>query len=250
MRPGGEQLLSSLFLVRHGQAGTRDSYDSLSDLGRSQSRLLGEYLLSQGLTFSAAYSGGLERQKQTAAEVASAYEQAGISFPPATVDCGLDEFDLTRVYREIAPQLAEINGEFRDQYDEMRRQIKQNIGVHDASVHRRWWPCDSLMVEAWISGKFQYAGESWEGFHERVSTCGLKLCGASPEGNVLIFTSATPTGVLTAMALGAPVERVRSLAGVLYNSSYTLLRRRADRLHLFQFNAIPHLTTPDLRTHR
>jgi len=239
-----------LFLVRHGQAGTRDSYDSLSDLGRSQSRLLGEYLVAQGLTFSAVYSGGLERQSQTAAEVSAAYEKAGVPFPVATVDCGLDEFDLSRVYREIGPQLAEINVEFRNQYDEMRRQIKQNAGIQDAAVHRRWWPCDSLMVEAWISGKFHYAGESWEGFHERVSRCWVKLCGASPEDNVLAFTSATPTGVLTALALGAPVERVRSLAGVLYNSSYTWLRRRADRLHLFQFNAVPHLTTPELRTHR
>ncbi len=242
--------MSSLFLVRHGQAGTRDSYDSLSNLGRSQSRLLGEYLLAQGLKFSAAYSGGLERQRQTAAEVASAYEKAGTSFPVARVDCGLDEFDLTRVYREIGPQLAATNVEFRNQYDEMRRQVKQNLGVQDAAVHRRWWPCDSLVVEAWISGTFRYAGESWEEFHQRVSSCCLKLCDASPEGDVVVFTSATPTGVLTAMALGAPVERVRSLAGVLYNSSYTWLRRRADRLHLFQFNAVPHLTTPELRTHR
>jgi broad specificity phosphatase PhoE len=239
-----------LFLVRHGQAGTRDLYDSLSDLGRDQSRRLGEYLVAQGFKFSAVYSGGLERQKQTAAEVASAYERAEVPFPSAIVDCGLDEFDLTRVYREIGPQLAEINVEFRDQFDEMRRQIKQNAGVQDAAVHRRWWPCDSLIVEAWISGRFRYAGESWEGFHERVSSCGLKLCDESPDANLLAFTSATPTGVLTAVALGAPVERIRSLAGVLYNSSYTWLRRRADRLHLFQFNAVPHLTTPELRTHR
>jgi len=242
--------LSSLFLVRHGQAGTRDSYDSLSELGRSQSRLLGEYLVAQGLKFSAVYSGGLERQKQTAAEVSAAYEKAGIPFPVPMVEGGLDEFDLTRVYREIGPQLAEIDAEFRRQYDEMRRQIKQHAGVQEAAVHRRWWPCDSRIVEAWISGSFHYAGESWPGFHERVSNCCLKLWGTTPEDNVLAFTSATPTGILTAVALGAPMERVRSLAGVLYNSSYTWLRRRADRLHLFQFNAVPHLTTPELRTLR
>jgi broad specificity phosphatase PhoE len=212
--------------------------------------LLGEYLAAQGLKFSAVYSGGLERQKQTAAEVSRAYETAGVPFPSATVDAGLDEFDLTGVYREIGPQLAEINTEFRDQYDEMRRQIKQNPGIQNASVHRRWWPCDSLIVEAWISGKFSYGGESWQGFHERVSNCCLKLWDSSPDKNVLAFTSATPTGILTAVAMGAPIERARSLAGVLYNSSYTWLRRRGDRFHLFQFNAVPHLTTSELRTHR
>jgi len=37
---------------------------------------------------------------------------------------------------------------------------------------------------------------------------------------------------------------------VLYNSSYTTLRWRDGRLQMFQFNAVPHLTTPELRTFR
>src|SRR2546421_7898786 len=74
-------LMSSVYLVRHGQAGTRDSYDSLSELGRRQSRLLGEYLLSQGIEFTAAYSGALLRQQQTAVEISTAYARATLPFP-------------------------------------------------------------------------------------------------------------------------------------------------------------------------
>src|SRR5216683_5141868 len=59
--------MSSVYLVRHGQAGTRDSYDSLSELGQRQSLLLGEYFLSQGIEFTAAYAGTMLRQQQTAA---------------------------------------------------------------------------------------------------------------------------------------------------------------------------------------
>jgi hypothetical protein len=37
---------------------------------------------------------------------------------------------------------------------------------------------------------------------------------------------------------------------VLHNASYTMLRLRGQDLRLFSFNAVPHLNTPDLRTHR
>jgi hypothetical protein len=40
------------------------------------------------------------------------------------------------------------------------------------------------------------------------------------------------------------------LAAVLYNTSYTIVRLQEKQLRLFAFNAIPHLLTPDLRTHR
>ena len=54
--------MSVLYLVRHGQAGTREDYDSLSHLGRTQARLLGEYFKAQEISFAAAYSGSLARQ--------------------------------------------------------------------------------------------------------------------------------------------------------------------------------------------
>jgi hypothetical protein len=36
----------------------------------------------------------------------------------------------------------------------------------------------------------------------------------------------------------------------LHNASYTVLRLREEQLQLFMFNAVPHLTAPELRTHR
>jgi broad specificity phosphatase PhoE len=43
--------LSFLYLFRHGQAGTRDRYDALSDVGRKQAELLGEYLSRERVEF-------------------------------------------------------------------------------------------------------------------------------------------------------------------------------------------------------
>ena len=242
--------MSSVYLVRHGQAGTRDSYDSLSDLGRRQSRLLGEFFLSQGIEFAVVYSGAMSRQQQTAAEVSMAYTEAGVPFPEIIIDSDWNEFDLAQVYREIGPLLCEEDPEFRSEYEEMRRQVSESAGVHDAEVHRRWRPCDTKMVEAWIAGRFPYSGETWHQFRERLAARRLKLSDAPPQANILAFTSATPTGILTGLALDASDQRVRQLAGVLLNASYTVLRQRGEHLRLFQFNAVPHLTTPELRTHR
>ena len=47
--------MSVLYLIRHGQAGTREHYDTLSELGRAQARLLGEHLAAQGVRFDRAY---------------------------------------------------------------------------------------------------------------------------------------------------------------------------------------------------
>ena len=242
--------MSSVYLVRHGQAGPRDSYDSLSELGRRQSRLLGEYFLAQRIEFAAAYSGAMLRQQQTAAEVSTAYTKAGVPFPEIIIDNDWNEFDLAQVYREIGPLLCAADPEFRTEYEEMRRQITESAGVHDAEVHRRWRPCDTEIVEAWIAGRFPFGGETWSQFRERVVACRLKLSDAPRQANILVFTSATPTGILTGLALDAPDARVRQLAGVLLNASYTVLRQRGEHLQLFQFNAAPHLAAPELRTHR
>jgi broad specificity phosphatase PhoE len=242
--------LSNVYLVRHGQAGTREAYDSLSELGRRQSQLLGEYFLSQGIEFSAAYAGTMLRQQQTAAEVSAAYLKAAIPFPEIVSDIQWNEFDLAQVYREIAPLLCEEDPAFRTEYDDMRQQVKQSAGVHEAQVHRRWRPCDTKIVEAWIANRFPYSGETWKQFYERVAACRLQLSALPREANILAFTSATPTGILTGLALDVTDGRVRQLAGVLYNASYTLLRQRGEHSQLFQFNAVPHLTAPELRTHR
>jgi len=242
--------LSSLYLVRHGQAGTRDAYDSLSELGRQQSRLLGEYFLSQGIEFTAAYSGTMRRQQQTAAEVTTAYSQAAIPFPKIIVDSQWNEFDLAQVYREIGPLLCAADPGFRSEYEELRQQVKQSSGAHDALVHRRWRPCDTKIVDAWIAGTFPYSGETWNQFRERVTACRLRLNAVPRQASILVFTSATPTAILSGLALDITDERVRQLAGVLYNASYTILRQRDEHLRLFQFNAVPHLAAAELRTHR
>jgi len=252
--------LSTVYLVRHGQAGTRDAYDSLSELGERQARLLGEHFISQGIRFAAAYAGALTRQQQTAGQIGAAYAGAGVGFPTVRVDSGWDEFDLVRVYREIAPLLAADDPEFLHEYDEMREQVRVSQGVHGARIHRRWMPCDTKVVEAWLSGRYPYGGETWDQFRERVAACRLKMLDThennarqkndARQENILVVTSATPLAIWTGLSLEISDERIMRLAGAVYNASYTILRLRKEQLRLFTFNAVPHLAAPGLCTHR
>ena len=250
MSTAGVSDLSNVYFVRHGQAGTRDAYDSLSELGRRQARLLGEHLVSQRVEFAAAYVGALKRQQQTAAEVSAAYADAGLAFPDLDVDRGWDEFDFHHIYNELAPLLCEEDAEFRREHEEVGEQMRASAGAHDAEVHRRWRPSDTKVVEAWAGGRYPYGGETWEQFVSRVSACRLRDGGARPRENVAVFTSATPTAIWTGRALGVEDGRVRRLAAVLENTAYTVLQLRAGEMLLLTFNAVPHLNRPELRTRR
>lgn len=240
--------MSFLYFFRHGQAGTRDNYDSLSELGERQAALLGSYLASQRIEFRAAYSGSMQRQRRTGAAVARAYEQAGFEFPPVEVHPEWNEFDLDHVYGEMAPQIAAEDEEFAREYEAMLAEVQANQGLPDAEVHRKWAPCDVQVVDAWIRSRYEYSGESWDAFRARVATHRDSLHGA--EGNVAIFTSATPTAIWTGLALDIHDLRILPLAGALYNSSITVLRLRAGQLRLFSFNSVPHLVEAATRTHR
>lgn len=238
--------MSRVYLIRHGQAGTRDAYDSLSTLGRRQARLLGEYFASQGFRFVAAYAGELSRHRQSAEEARAGY---GAEFPELTIDSGWNEFDLDRMYQELAPQLCAGDAHFRREYEAMRQLVHAGA-EHGDSVHRRWLPCDTAVVNAWIAGTHRYGGETWEEFQQRVLSCRARTHFTDRQNNVAVFTSATPIAIWAGLALDIQDARVMKLAGVLNNASFSMLRLRNDDLRLFNFNATPHLASPELRTFR
>ena len=238
--------MSSLYLMRHGQAGLRHRYDTLSDLGHAQARRLGEYLVAQNINFHAVYSGELSRQQETACEVASAFQRAGRAMPEIQIDRNWNEFDLDMVYKAIAPRLSADDSEFQAEHEKLLRQLDDE----NSSVHRAWTQCDTLVVRAWVEGRYEVPGESWQAFRERVCRALETLQRFSSGDTIAVFSSATPIAVWIGMALGLNARHTLRLAGVTYNAALTTMRVREDDLALYSFNGTAHLPEPHLRTFR
>ena len=237
--------MTSVYLIRHGQAGTRNRYDTLSELGRLQACRLGETLAAHPVEFTSVLCGALARQQETAAAVREAYERAGRDFPAVVTDAEWNEFDLDAVYRDLAPQLAARDPQFRAGYEEMQAQMADD--AHD--IHRRWSDCDLALIRAWVGGKLPVETETWVVFQERIARAWNRLAGARGE-TAAVFTSATPIAIAAGIVLEVGTRTRFRLTGALYNSAWTVLRIQGGEASLFSFNNIPHLNDPSLRTFR
>lgn len=238
--------MQKLHFFRHGQAGSRDNYDTLSPLGIEQARQLGLYLARRGVRFDAAWMGGLRRQQETARQVAQAYHELGVPFPELEADARWSEFNLYGVYKAIAPQMCLVDNQFRLKYEQMLEELKNPA----SDIHRRWTPCDEAVMHAWLTGRFDIDVETFHQFRARIEEA-LQFCCAAPAGNsVAIFTSATPIGLSIARALSLTDGKFMRLVETLYNASWSVLRIRAGEPYLFSFNQIPHLIEPETRTFR
>ena len=238
--------MSSLYLIRHGQAGTRANYDALSDMGMRQAYLLGRHLAAQKVAFRAVIAGCLNRQRQTAAEVWRAYREAGAEVPDIVSDPRWNEFDMAGVFREFAPRLAESDPRFKQDYEDLLRKLE------DAGdpVHHAWTGCDTQAMRAWMEGRYACRTESWAAFHARVMRARDSLLDYAAGEAIAVFTSAAPIAIWVAASLGVSDGHIMRLAGVLYNSAVTTMRLRDDDVTLFSFNGVPHLDEPQLRTFR
>ena len=235
-----------IHLIRHAQAGPRQSYDQLSEVGRRQARLLGERLAASGLRFDAVYSGRLERQRRTAEIFAEAYRAAGVPLPNLAVEPCWDEFDLDALVRELAPPLAAEDAAFAAAFEEFQRAAADL----ESPVHRSHNACDSALVRAWVEGRFAHAGESWEEFKGRSLRPLRQLAQRQDAARLAVFTSATPVSLWVGEALALDDLRTWRLAAALYNSSVTTVQLEAGELRLVSFNNVPHLPDPALWTVR
>jgi broad specificity phosphatase PhoE len=228
-----------LTLIRHGQAGSRTAYDDLSHIGGEQSAALGRWLRESHHWFERIVTGGLERQKKTAAEILC---KAGFSME-VEVDSRWSEFDLDAVYAALGPLLARQDEQFRSEYEQLQR----DIADPNSSAHRAWRNCDVTLVRAWIEEKFEFDGESFSAFRSRIRGAVDSVADAR---RTLVVTSATPIALCASFALDLSARRVMQLAGALRNTSFTEIDIRPDGLRLVSFNNVPHLSDTRLHTFR
>jgi broad specificity phosphatase PhoE len=239
--------VTTLYLIRHGQAGTRDNYDLLSEVGQQQAQLLGAHLAAQKITWRAFYTGGLWRQQQTAQIVSAAFSAMGQTIPELIVNEQWNEFSLTDVYRGLTPLLKVDSAAFACDYEEMQAALASDPRVTRGAAGR----CDRVVIKAWMENRYSdYDGESWGDFRARVQGIREQLMRHETDEHIAVFTSATPIAIWVGTALALADEKIPRLMAVLYNASVTTLKLRPGELLLLDFNTTPHLPDAVLRTFR
>lgn len=235
--------MSDIYLIRHGQAGSRDNYDNLSDLGRAQAELLGRHLDERGMEFDMICSGSLNRQRQTAEIVRDTLG----SSPVIVTDERWNEFSLASVYDGLVPRLIEDSPRFAADFEEMQRALAVDPHTTRGAAGR----CDVAVIQAWMENRYpDYHGDSWESFRGRVRETIPDFLDRDPGGRVAVFTSATPIAIWVGTALSLANDRILRLMAVLFNSSVTTFKVRFGEPLLFNFNMTPHLHDPAMVTHR
>ncbi|MBU2548558.1 MAG: histidine phosphatase family protein [Proteobacteria bacterium] len=233
--------MSVIYFIRHGQASfASDHYDRLSDLGRRQSRILGDYLAHLGLRFDAACTGTLERQTETAEIVLSRMNDPG---PTASaIKPGLNEYDSESIVSAQLPAMIERDpGLARDAEHMTDRRSFQRV-------------FEGAMLR-WASGRHDVPGvETWSDFAARVREAVEQVMSENGRGKtVAVFTSGGPTCATLHMAVGvSPAVAVR-LNWQIRNTSVSEFKYSEQGIFLGSFNSVHHLQTlgePELLTYR
>lgn len=218
-----EPLLSTLHLIRHGQAsfGT-DDYDRLSSLGETQIRHLRDHYARTGQRIDDIYSGRLKRQQATAAILAAA------TTTPVKDRSAFDEYDAHALFRAH----AEVTG--------VPLSALQKSGKPDARAFQRRL---EDVGRQWVAGALDRPGiERWHEFRSRVAQ-GLEqvMREAGRSREIAVCTSAGAIGAAVGHILGLEDETALRLSWSVFNASITRIRFDGSRCSLEVFNAVPHL---------
>lgn len=215
--------MASIYLIRHGQASFgSDDYDRLSDLGRRQARLTGEYLKSTGVRFDSAYCGTLNRQRDTG-ELALAAQAEPV---PLTIDSRLDEVRNDEHLEYLLPKAMAVRPELRAVVDAGLDSSKRFQKAIEA-VFNYWVSpeCDEPAIQSWD----EYSTEARAALSEIIEAQGAGRTTA-------IFTSGGTIAVLVASVLGLPGSATYQFYEPVFNCSVTQLFYNAERISLSCFN--------------
>lgn len=238
--------MSTLFLIRHGQAGSYgQGADHLSEVGRRQAQKLGEYLVRSELAFDAVYSGDLLRQQETAAIVADVYIAAGKTFPVIETTVAWNEYDATGVTGALVPVLAEADASFAQKVQE----FQAAVGTRD---HNRYFQrMFEVVMAKWVRDEITAPGvEPFSAFHRRVSDARAAIVGDPSSRRVAAFTSGGPIGACVQSVMHAPLHMAMEINWRVRNASITELLYSRDRISLDTFNSVPHIDEAELLTFR
>jgi broad specificity phosphatase PhoE len=235
--------MGQILLVRHGQAqfGTED-YDRLSELGREQARLLGDWFAKRDRKLDVAVTGNMKRHRETA-EVCLMQMPAGMR-PKGDwrADGGFDEYDADEVVICHRPEFADSEA--------LRAHIRAS-----ENPKRAFQGMFAAAMTRWMCGEHDTDyRESWQAFQGRcVAALKRVIDGSGPSQRVVIFTSGGPIAAICQHLLGLNPQRTLDVNSVLVNCATTGLLYQPHLVSLSYLNNYAHLEqsgNPQMVTYR
>lgn len=218
--------MATIFLVRHGQASFgAENYDQLSELGRQQSRWLGEYFVARGTRFSRTLAGSLVRQQDTARELLAAM---GAPADDIVTHAGLNEYPGDALYAAYTG-----GGDHRE---------------HQRSDWKTYWRTFRAAMEVWAGGGLDGMPETWGQFGDRV-LAGLATAvdGLDRDANVLVVSSGGAIGRAISAITRAPGITAIEFNLQFRNTGFCELVSVGDSYRLVSFNSLPHIELAERR---
>jgi broad specificity phosphatase PhoE len=220
--------MASLYLIRHGQASFgAENYDQLSELGKHQCRLLGEWWRARDLSFNRVFSGPMHRHRQSLDEFSTGFGRE-LEY---TALAGIAEFDHENVLQVYRPDFVG----------------KANIARFLSGTpnpRKAFHQIFTDAIDRWHDGRFDHEyNEAWPVFRQRVLGALEQLCQES--GDALVFTSGGSISVILQKVLGLSDTNCFALNGITINSSVTRVLYRPGEITLHSFNNTAHLDVHD-----
>jgi broad specificity phosphatase PhoE len=223
--------MSIVFLVRHGQATFNGAlYDRLSDLGRRQSVILGDFFAASGRCFDACFAGTMERQRKTAEIILERMDRCGET-PALQIVPELNEHDTPAIIKAQIPELARLDRSFADSLAAFRTDRLAAQRVLETALLR------------WARGEATTPGvESWTEFKARVRDGMQRSVGAlAPDARALVVTSGGPLAAVMHWALGLDDETAMRLEWRVRNAATSTFKIADGRAELMSFNSTAYL---------
>ncbi|MFK7831242.1 MAG: histidine phosphatase family protein [Congregibacter sp.] len=215
--------MASIYLIRHGQASFgAENYDELSPLGRTQAQLTGEFLAQAGIHFDAAYSGTLERQKDTAS-LALASQPGEV---PLVTDARLDEVRNEEHLEYLLPKLVL-------QRPDLKAIVDQGLGSS-----KRFQKVIEAVFNHWVSPECdEPAIQSWADYSGGVHSMLRHIIDEQGSGKTTaVFTSGGTIATFMAAVLQLPGSAAYQFYEPVFNCSLTQIFYSADKVSLSYFN--------------
>jgi broad specificity phosphatase PhoE len=224
-------MMGQVLLVRHGQARFgADDYDRLSDLGREQARLLGDWLAARARRLDCAVTGSMRRHRETAEACLARMPEELRPMDDWRADAGFDEYDADEVVLCHRPEFADSAA--------LRAHVRAS-----GDPRRTFQGLFAPAMSRWMCGEHDRDyRESWQAFVARCVAALKRITDDStPSRRVVVFTSGGPIAAICQHLLGLDPKRTLDVNTVLVNCATTGLLYQPYMVSLAYLNNYAHL---------